>query len=115
MAVKTKTDAAAEPAEKPEDIVIAEPSAETKELVGRSDEFCCYLGPSIRGVIQEGAVFTGTKEQALDALSAAVAAYPLIAGLIVSGAMIAEERVKVKTSGNLLNVSYKRLAAGKSR
>jgi hypothetical protein len=37
----------------------------------------------------------------------------LIAKLISTDKTIAEDRVKVKTAGNLLNVYYKKLANGK--
>lgn len=74
--------------------------------------FSVYLGPSIRGVIQSGTIFPGPREKAVAALPAAVEKYPLIPALIVTGETLAEDRVKVKTPGNLLYVNYNRLAAG---
>lgn len=84
----------------------------TKKLVGKSGEFCVYLGPSIRGVIQHGMILSGSKEAAMTMLAPAIKAYPLIADLIVTNKTLATDRVKVKTPGNLLYVTYKKLAAG---
>lgn len=82
---------------------------------GSAPGFCVYIGPSIQGVIQSGAVYPGTKEQTLAAPSVAfaLARHPLIASLIVEGNTLAEDRIKVKTAGNLLYVNYKKLASGK--
>jgi hypothetical protein len=51
------------------------------------------------------------KDQAVASLSAAVEKYPQIATLIVPGGSLPEDRIKVKTPGNLLSVSYSRLVA----
>jgi len=75
-----------------------------------STEFCVYLGPSIRGVMQNGTVFQGGKAAALARLADVTRAHPLIAGLIVDGGALPESRVRVKTPGNLLYVNYHKLA-----
>lgn len=75
--------------------------------------FCVYLGPTIIGVIQHGAILHGTKQEALSFVAPAVEKRPLIASLIVSSTTLAEDRIKVKTPGNLLYVNYHKLAAGK--
>lgn len=78
--------------------------------------FSVYLGPSIRGVIQRGTILNGTKEEALASVSYAVEKFPLIASLVVPDETIAEDRIKVKTPGNLLYINYRKLASGqKSR
>lgn len=87
--------------------------SKAKKTVGKTDGFCVYLGPSIRGVIQSGTVYPMAKEQAVIKLSSAVEKYPLVAQLIVPDDTLAEDRIKVKTDGNLLNVLYKKLASGK--
>jgi len=86
-------------------------SPKAKKAAGNTGSFCVYLGPSIRGVIQSGTVYSGTKEKVIASLSSAVEAYPLIAKLIVPGETLAEDRIKVKQAGNLLNVNYNKLAA----
>lgn len=76
-----------------------------------SQEFCIYLGPTIRGVIQNGTVLRGDKTAAVQSISSAVAKYPMIADLVVSGDTVAADITKVKTKGNLLNVRYRQLVA----
>ena len=78
------------------------------------DRFCVYIGPSIRGVIQSGTVYAGTKEEVEKFLLPAIEKYPLIAKLISTEKTIAEDRINVKTAGNLLNEYYKQLTTGKS-
>lgn len=87
--------------------------APTKQKTDDAD-FCVYLGPNIHGVIQSGTVYGGNRKTAETALATAIAKYPLIAKLIVTDKTIAEDRIKVKTAGNALNVFYKQLASGKS-
>ena len=45
-------------------------------------------------------------------LANAIKKYPLISNLIVTDKTLAEDRIKVKTAGNLLNVYYKKLLSG---
>lgn len=66
------------------------------------DAFCVYLGPTIVGVIQYGTIYMGSKEQALKTAAAAIEKYPLIARLIVTSKTLAQDRIKIKTPGNLL-------------
>ena len=75
--------------------------------------FCVYLGPSIMGVIQSGTIYSGTKNEVLTSIASAVEKYPLIASLIVSNDTLPEDRIKVKTPGNLLYVNYHKLVKGK--
>lgn len=88
-----------------------EPAEIQKTKPAEEDGFSVYLGPSIRGVIQSGAVYGMPKDQAVASLSAAVEKYPQIAILIVPGGSLPEDRIKVKTPGNLLSVSYSKLVA----
>lgn len=123
MAVKkssaAKTAAKNETVEsKPADIELARQDDETNdagvpENAREPASFCVYIGPSIRGVIQSGTIYSGSLEETLKFLSPAIEKYPLIAKLISTDKTIAEDRVKVKTAGNLLNVYYKKLATGK--
>lgn len=123
MAVKkssaAKTAAKNETVEsKPTDIELVRQDDETNdagvpENGSEPASFCVYIGPSIRGVIQSGTIYSGSLEETLKFLSPAIEKYPLIAKLISTDKTIAEDRVKVKTAGNLLNVYYKKLANGK--
>jgi len=75
----------------------------------RSVGFCVYIGPSITGVIQSGTIYRGDKMQVLARLGGVIEKYPPVSTLIVSGDALPEARVKVKTPGNLLYVTYSRL------
>lgn len=89
------------------------PAVETTS-VKEPERFCVYIGPSIRGVIQSGTIYGKSLEDTKAFLSPAIEKYPLIAKLISTEKTISEDRIKVKTAGNLLNVHYKKLATGKS-
>ena len=71
-----------------------------------------YLGPTIRGIIQKGQIFSGTKEEVLASLVPAAADYPGIAGLLVTGEELPEARIQVRTAGTLLYTRYHELAKG---
>jgi hypothetical protein len=88
-------------------------SKKPKKQTDNVGSFCVYIGPSIRGVIQSGTVYSGSLKKTLDFLSPAIKKFPLIAKLISTEKTIAEDRIKVKTAGNLLNVYYRKLANGK--
>lgn len=74
--------------------------------------FCVYLGPTITNVVQSGTVYSGSKMEVLKSISEAVKKYPLIATLIVTDKTLSEDRVKVKTPGNILYVNYNKLVKG---
>ena len=84
-----------------------------KKPASKPDGFCVYIGPSIRGVIQGGMIMEGTKEKMCSFLAKAIENYPLIKSLIVTGATLPEDRIKVKTPGNLLHVNYMKLSGKK--
>ena len=79
----------------------------------RNEDFCVYLGPTMIGVIQRGTIYRGSRDAVLRELAAVVEKYPLVASLVVGSDTLPEDRVKVKTPGNLLYVNYHRLAEGK--
>lgn len=62
-----------------------------------------YIGPSIRGVIQESTVYIGTtREEALQGAAYAIEKKPLVKSLIVPAEIATQERIKVKTPGTAL-------------
>lgn len=111
MAVNKETDASAAKTEEVESATNEKKVFKKAVSAGDSDGFCVYLGPNIRGVIQSGTIFNEPREKVITSLSAAVEKYPLIAELIIPGESLANDRIKVKTPGNLLYVNYKKLAA----
>jgi hypothetical protein len=69
-----------------------------------------YIGPNIKGLIQTGSIYRGTREDAHKAAAAAIEKHPLVKTLIVSGDALPEARLKVKAPGNVLYANYKKLA-----
>ena len=90
----------------------AAPKIESKSD-GCAAGFYCYIGPNLTGLIQNGAIFRGTREDALKAADDAIKKQPLVKTLIVSGDELAEARLKVKRKGNALNANYEKIAASK--
>ena len=82
------------------------------KAVRKTGGFCAYIGPTIRGLIQHGTIYKGSKGDVLKgpALCRAVAAYPEIAGLLVPGDTLTNAYKKIKTPGSLFYVRYKTLA-----
>lgn len=72
--------------------------------------FCIYLGPNIKGLIQTGTIYRGSREQAMEAAAHAIERYPLVKTLIVSGDALPTARLKIKTPGNALYANYQKLA-----
>lgn len=103
-------------AEAPAADVSATPAAKkpaTKKPDGCAAGFYCYIGPSISGVIRNGAIFKGTRADALSVAAAAIEKQPLVKTLIVSGDDLPEARLQVKKPGNALHAMYQRVAGKK--
>lgn len=72
--------------------------------------FYCYIGPSIAGAIRNGAIFKGTRADALAAAAPAIEKQPLVKALIVSGDDLPEARLLVKMPGNAMYAMYRRVS-----
>lgn len=72
--------------------------------------FYIYIGPNIKGLIQTGTIYRGNRANAFEKAMAAIEKKPLVKLLIVSGDELPAARLKVKTPGNVLYVSYQELA-----
>lgn len=72
--------------------------------------FYMYIGPNLKGFIQTGTIFRGTRKAAYKAAAAAIKRQHLVKTLIVSGDALPEARLKVRQPGNALYVSYQKLA-----
>lgn len=68
-----------------------------------------YIGPSIRGIVQTGSIFRGSREDVELKLSSAIDKYPKIKRLLVKDVDLADARAKIQTSGNGLNTAYNAL------
>lgn len=69
-----------------------------------------YLGPTIGGKIQNGAIFIGSRAEVLAQLLPVTQQFPLVKNLLVPLSTLAEDRIKVKTTGNALFEFYNALA-----
>jgi hypothetical protein len=75
--------------------------------------FAMYIGPTIKGVILHGTLYRGTKDDAVKAAAGAVEKQPLVKKLIVSGEELPAARLKIKTPGNSLYETYRKVAKAK--
>ena len=87
-----------------------EPKVE-KAAPEKKDGFFVYIGPSIRGQIQNGSVYGGTRADVEALLAGAIEKHPRIKKLIVSGDTLPEDRINVKTPGNYLYENYRKLVS----
>lgn len=71
--------------------------------------YCVYLGPSIRGAVQHGAIFKCSRDEACAQLADLIARWPRVRSLIVDGEQLSEARIQLKTPGNGLYEQARRL------
>lgn len=74
-----------------------------------NDGVFVYIGPSIRGVIQNGSIFRGTQKSVLSKLADVAEKYPKITRLLVKDTEVAEAREKIRKGGNGLSNAYNSL------
>lgn len=72
--------------------------------------FYCYIGPNLKGLLQTGTFFRGTREEAYASAAKAIEAHPEVKSLIISGDALPAARIRVKTPGNILYVNFNKLA-----
>lgn len=72
--------------------------------------FCCYIGPNLKGLLQTGTVFRGTREEAYASAAKVIEAHPEVKSLIISGNALPAARIRVKTPGNILYANFHKLA-----
>lgn len=72
--------------------------------------FYIYIGPTIRGVIQNGAIYRGTRAEAVEKAASAIEKYKLVKPLIVSGDALPVARLRLKEPGNAFYVNYHKLS-----
>jgi hypothetical protein len=70
-----------------------------------------YIGPTIHGQIQKGAVFKGGKQEATALYAVAIERYPAIARLIVPAERLAEARNNIRLQRGLVYKHYKELVS----
>lgn len=72
-----------------------------------------YIGPSIRGVIQNGSIFRGAEDEIKGQIAAKVEDKEHICRLIVRDVDLAKAKEKLKNGGNSLSVAYRALLSAK--
>jgi len=101
--------------EEPNAVVTETPAAEEPKKKAapekKEDGFFIYLGPNIRGVIQNASIYPGSREEVEAFLAGAIEKYPRIKNLLISGETVAEQRSQVTTPGNYLYETYRKVVA----
>lgn len=70
-----------------------------------------YLGPTIRGIIQQGTIYNGTLSSILEELKPIWQRYPKIPRLIVEDKHVAEVKNKLRDgTTNIYSIAYKELS-----
>lgn len=75
-----------------------------------NDGVFVYIGPSIRGVIQNGSIYRGTRESVLATLAYALEKHPKIERLIIADCELASAKQKIKMGGTPLSNAYRMLS-----
>jgi hypothetical protein len=84
----------------------------TKPVIEVSHEgIAVYVGPTIQGKIQKGAVFKGGRTEAESLYADAIAHYPAIARLIVPAERLAKAREEIRLQKGLVYKYYKELVS----
>ncbi len=81
----------------------------TRKPVVDDSPFCVYIGPNIRGLVRTNAIYEGSKGEVIKQLADAIEKYPLIEKMVSPSKTFVEDRMKVKTAGNALNVYFNEL------
>ena len=68
-----------------------------------------YLGPSIRGVVQNATIYSGTKDEICKRLAGPISAFPAIERLIVPVAETATVQKQIKAGSNPYAHAYEKL------
>ena len=77
-----------------------------KTVTVEDDHIYVYVGPSVRGIIQNGSIFRGSRKAVLEQNAAAIEVCPKIERLIVADYTIMSAKAKIKEGGNSLNTAY---------
>lgn len=89
---------------------VPEVKPERRQHEVNNSGFYIYIGPTIRGVIQNGAIYRGTRAEAMEKAASAIEKYKLVKTLIVSGDVLPVARLRLKEPGNAFYVNYHKLS-----
>ncbi len=71
--------------------------------------FYIYIGPNIKGLIQNGAIFRGTRKDALEKAAPAIEKFKLVKFFLVAGDSLPTARLRMKDKKSAFSVNYKKL------
>ena len=89
---------------------VPETKTERRQHEVNNSGFYMYIGPTIRGVIQNGKMYRGTRAEAMEKAASAIEKYKLVKSLIVSGDALPVARMRLKEPGNAFYVNYRKLS-----
>lgn len=109
MATEKTKDAVGISGQETRPVTTAKCKSARKTLAETAGVFC-YVGPSISGVIQEGTVYAGTRNEIEQRLWAAIESFPGVKSMIVPGESLAKVRQGLKSKNkDSYSVTYTEL------
>ena len=72
-----------------------------------------YIGPTIRGAVQNGSIFRGTETEVKDKIAALVEDKEHIKRLVVRDVDLSAAKEKLRKGGNSLSVAYRAMLTAK--
>lgn len=66
------------------------------------NDFCAYIGPTVRGFVQQGTIFPDSKDKVLDRMVSVCKRYPEFSFFVIQGQDLADARKAIKKPGTLL-------------
>lgn len=81
-----------------------------KPNTAKDDGVFVYVGPSIRGTIQNGSIYRGSRESVIESLRYAVEKFPMIERLVVADTDIAVVKEKIAHGNNSFSIAFRELS-----
>lgn len=96
--------------EKTEELIPEEVSSVVEPIPEKSGVWV-YVGPTIRGIVTNGGIYVGTKNEVLARLPDGWKKYPKIERLLVSDAAVSRAKGQINEGKGGISVAFKELAA----
>ena len=69
-------------------------------------DFCAYIGPTLRGIVQTGTLFHCSRTELLDRMNTVCVKHPEFSYFVVCGKDLAGARKTINQPGTLLHSKY---------